>query len=151
MLQRPRERTCRQREDRTRTRERRNRRRGPIQSHENPRGTNVYHATHNGTRILHCFHFGASAQSPDSEPAVLHANKHSLHVKLPSQFHHSSLFPLFAFSSLPFLILSSIFSRSLSIFNLVMMTLLGAMPIGTLVPFDFSFATRSTCMTYFRR
>ena len=72
-------------------------------------------------------------------------------MKLPPLFSHSSLLPLFAFSSLPFLILSSMFSRSLSIFNFVITTLLGAMPVGTLVPLDFSLAILSTWMTYLRR
>ena len=58
---------------------------------------------------------------------------------------------LFLVNSLPVLILSSMLSRSLSSFNLVIMTLLGAMPSGTLCPFDFSRVTRSTWMTYLRR
>lgn len=58
---------------------------------------------------------------------------------------------LFWFASLPAFLLSRMLSRSLSSFNLVMMTFDGATPIGTDWPFDFSRDTRSTCTTYFRR
>lgn len=132
--------------------ERCNRREGPIEPHECTRVPLFLTECCTTCELCIAFVSEASRQPPDPKPAaILDANKDPMHVDLPPSIHHSSLFPLFAFSSLPFLILSSMFSRSLSSFNLVIMTLLGAMPIGTLVPFDFSFAIRSMWMTYLRR
>jgi len=54
-------------------------------------------------------------------------------------------------ASRPLLILSRIFSRSLSSLSFVTTTLLGWMPIGTDWPLDFSRETRSMWMRYFSR
>lgn len=83
----------------------------------------------------------------------------------PTQHHHllphlpmTTLYELVSILSallfacfLPAAALSRMLSRSLSNFNFVIWTLLGAIPIGTLWPLLFSRETRSTWITYLRR
>ena len=73
------------------------------------------------TDLCNSFTIAFIPVASSNKPAVSHFSYH----------HHASLL-LFAFASLPFPILSNMFSRSLSNFNFVIMTLLGAIPSGTL-------------------
>lgn len=94
---------------------------------------------------IHAIRHSSNAQSHFS---IRLASKRTLP---PSHLRLHALAVFFLFASLPAAILSRIFSRSLSSFSLVISTLLGATPMGTLWPLLFSRLTRSMWTTYLRR